>query len=41
VWLVVYVNGIALVSARAVVGLDMVTEDNRSERGDYDDFFKM
>lgn len=36
-----YVKGIALVSARAVEALDMVTEDNRKERGDYDDFFKI
>jgi nitrile hydratase subunit alpha len=30
-----------LVSARAVETLDVVTEDNRKERGDYDDFFKI
>jgi nitrile hydratase len=36
-----YVKGIALVSARAVEAMDMVTEDNRKERGDYDDFFKI
>jgi nitrile hydratase len=36
-----YVKGIALVSARAVDAMDMVTEDNRKERGDYDDFFKI
>lgn len=36
-----YVKGIALVSARSVEGLGMVTEDNRKERGDYDDFFKI
>jgi nitrile hydratase len=36
-----YVKGIALVSARTVEGMDMVTEDNRKERGDYDDFFKI
>jgi nitrile hydratase len=36
-----YVKGIALVSARAVEAVDMVTEDNRKERGDYDDFFKI
>jgi nitrile hydratase len=29
------------VSARAVETMDMVTEDNRKERGDYDDFFKI
>ena len=40
-WLDKYVKGIALVSARAVEGMDMVTEDNRKERGDYDDFFKI
>jgi len=40
-WLDEYVKGIALVSARAVEAVDMVTEDNRKERGDYDDFFKI
>jgi nitrile hydratase subunit alpha len=40
-WLDEYVKGIALVSARAVEAMDMVTEDNRKERGDYDDFFKI
>jgi nitrile hydratase len=40
-WLDEYVKSIALVSARAVEGMDMVTEDNRKERGDYDDFFKI
>jgi nitrile hydratase len=40
-WLDEYVKGIALVSARAVEGMEMVTEDNRKERGDYDDFFKI
>ncbi len=40
-WLNEYVKGIALVSARAVEAMDMVTEDNRKERGDYDDFFKI
>ena len=40
-WLDEYVKGIALVSARTVEGMDMVTEDNRKERGDYDDFFKI
>jgi nitrile hydratase len=40
-WLDEYVKGIALVSARAVEAADMVTEDNRKERGDYDDFFKI
>jgi nitrile hydratase len=40
-WLDEYVKGIALVSARAVETLDVVTEDNRKERGDYDDFFKI
>ncbi|HWP58138.1 MAG TPA: nitrile hydratase subunit alpha [Candidatus Acidoferrales bacterium] len=36
-----YVKGIALVSARAVESLDMVTEDSRKERGDYDEFFRI
>jgi nitrile hydratase subunit alpha len=40
-WLDEYVKGIALVSARAVESMDMVTEDNRKERGDYDPFFKI
>src|SRR5918996_5624059 len=40
-WLDEYVKGIALVSARAMESMDMVTEDNRKERGDYDDFFKI
>jgi nitrile hydratase len=40
-WLDEYVKSIALVSARTVEGMDMVTEDNRKERGDYDDFFKI
>jgi nitrile hydratase len=40
-WLDEYVKAIALVSARTVEGMDMVTEDNRKERGDYDDFFKI
>ena len=40
-WLDEYVKGIALVSARAVEAMDVVTEDNRKERGDYDDFFKI
>jgi nitrile hydratase len=40
-WLDEYVKGIALVSARTVESMDMVTEDNRKERGDYDDFFKI
>ncbi len=40
-WLDEYVKGIALVSARSVEAMDMVTEDNRKERGDYDDFFKI
>ena len=40
-WLDEYVKGIALVSARTVEAMDMVTEDNRKERGDYDDFFKI
>ena len=40
-WLDEYVKGIALVSARAVESMDMVTEDNRKERGDYDNFFKI
>jgi nitrile hydratase len=40
-WLDEYLKVIALVSARAVEAMDMVTEDNRKERGDYDDFFKI
>jgi nitrile hydratase len=40
-WLDEYVKGIALVSSRNVEGMDMVIEDNRKERGDYDDFFKI
>jgi nitrile hydratase len=40
-WLDEYVKGIALVSSRAVEGMDMVIEDNRKERGDYDDFFRI
>lgn len=40
-WLDEYVKGIALVSARAVEAMDMVTEDNRKERGDYDEFFRI
>ncbi|HYY25733.1 MAG TPA: nitrile hydratase subunit alpha [Candidatus Udaeobacter sp.] len=40
-WLDEYVKGIALVSARAVEAMAMVTEDNRKERGDYDAFFKI
>jgi len=40
-WLDEYVKGVALVSARAVEAMDMVIEDNRKERGDYDDFFKI
>jgi len=40
-WLDDYVKGIALVSSRTVEGIDMVIEDNRKERGDYDDFFRI
>ena len=40
-WLDEYVKGVALVSSRSVEGMDMVIEDNRKERGDYDDFFKI
>lgn len=40
-WLDQYVKGIALVSSRSVEGMDMVIEDNRKERGDYDDFFRI
>jgi nitrile hydratase subunit alpha len=40
-WLDEYVKGIALVSSRSVDGMDMVIEDNRKERGDYDDFFRI
>jgi len=36
-----YVKGIALVSADGIKGVDMVIEDNRKERGDYDDFFRI
>jgi len=36
-----YVKGIALVSSRSVEGMDMVIEDNRKERGDYDEFFRI
>ena len=39
-WLDEYVKGIALVSARAVEGMDMVTEDNRKERGRLRRFFQ-
>jgi nitrile hydratase len=40
-WLDEYVKGIALISARASEAVDMVTEDNRKERGDYDNFFRI
>ena len=40
-WLDEYVKGIVLVSSRSVEGMDMVIEDNRKERGDYDDFFRI
>jgi nitrile hydratase len=36
-----YVKGIALVSSDLVKGVDMVIEDQRKERGDYDDFFRI
>ncbi|MGH7845144.1 MAG: nitrile hydratase subunit alpha [Candidatus Binatia bacterium] len=40
-WLDEYVKGIALISARAAEAMDVVTEDNRKERGDYDSFFRI
>ena len=40
-WLDEYVKGIALVSARAAEAMDIVTEDGRKERGDYDEFFRI
>jgi nitrile hydratase subunit alpha len=40
-WLDEYVKGIALVSSHAAEAMDMVTEDSRKERGDYDDFFRI
>ncbi len=36
-----YVRGIALVSSDLVKGVDIVIEDGRKERGDYDDFFRI
>ena len=36
-----YVEGIALVSSDAVQGVDVVIEDGRKERGDYDEFFRI
>ncbi len=36
-----YVRGISLVSSLSVKGIEMVIEDNRKERGDYDDFFRI
>jgi nitrile hydratase len=36
-----YVKGIALASSDLVKGVDIVIEDGRKERGDYDDFFRI
>lgn len=36
-----YVERIALVSSDAVQGVDVVIEDGRKERGDYDEFFRI
>lgn len=36
-----YVKGIAVVSSDGIKGSEMVIEDNRKERGDYDDFFRI
>ncbi|MCZ6547168.1 MAG: nitrile hydratase subunit alpha [Deltaproteobacteria bacterium] len=36
-----YVKGIGLISSSSVKGLDMVIEDTRKERGDYDEFFRI
>jgi len=35
-----YVKGISLVASGSIKGLNMVIEDNRKERGDYDEFFR-
>ena len=36
-----YVRGIGLVTSDLVRGVDVVIEDTRKERGDYDDFFRI
>jgi len=36
-----YVRGFGLVSSLPVKGIEMVIEDTRKERGDYDDFFRI
>ncbi len=36
-----YVRGIGLVSSTSIKGIDMVIEDTRKERGDYDAFFRI
>ena len=36
-----YVKGIGLTSSVPVKGIEMVIEDTRKERGDYDDFFRI
>jgi nitrile hydratase len=36
-----YVKGIALVSSDGIKDVQMVIEDNRKERGDYDEFFRI
>lgn len=36
-----YVKGIGLVSSDAIKGVNMVIEDTRKERGDYDEFFRI
>ncbi len=36
-----YVRGIGLVSSASIKGIDMVIEDTRKERGDYDAFFRI
>jgi nitrile hydratase len=36
-----YVRGIALIQSDLVKGVDLVIEDTRKERGDYDEFFRI
>lgn len=36
-----YVRGIALIQSDLVKGIDLVIEDTRKERGDYDEFFRI
>ncbi len=36
-----YVRGIGIVSSTSIKGIDMVIEDTRKERGDYDAFFRI